>query len=379
MGLGADHYQRGFAMMSRIQPGSRWFLWLPSIFFALGLAITQPVPAEENRIYTGPLWDAHGHPWPLVTPPLSVVEYGVLYKELGVVGGYLTNIDIDIRGPVEGARVARRFFPSSVFPFVSIEFGEDNLAKWLRQDPVFIDEQLAKMEKALASGDAFGIGEVFTQFGEMGSIGGPTMPADASGMMKLARLAARYQVPFHVHHTVIPVGEEEKGARIADWENLLAGNPKTKILMAHAGFTPSWLSDPGPNGGPATFREWLEKFPNLYVELSWAANGPYLQRGLTETTIPFDPNAIAPITEDGKTLRPAWKKLLEDYADRFIGWGSDPTFNWDVDGKRAVKTQAELVEVIMLGVENTREILGQLSPRTALMIGYKNGYYLLAP
>jgi hypothetical protein len=169
----------------------------------------------------------------------GLADYGTLMHELGVVAGNLSNIDFHPGGAEEGARLAKRLFPSSVFPFVVVEIGAppfDNMVKWVQQDPAFISEQLAKMETILARGEAFGIGEIFTQWGQLMSLSGPSIPADSPGMMKLAELAARYKVPLQIHHTVVPIGDEKSGERFADWERLLAKNPKTRFVMAHAGF-----------------------------------------------------------------------------------------------------------------------------------------------
>lgn len=360
---------------------------LPAIagVLALSLGVASPVNAAD-KMYTGPLFDGHGHIWPMVEPPLTVAGFGAMLKEIGVDAAYVQNIDyysfISPGGAEEGARIARKLFPNSLYPFVAIELGEgppfDNMIKWINQDPVFIDEQVAKMDRLLSEGLAFGIGEIYTQWGEYLTISGPTIPADSPGLMKLAELARKHDVPLQIHHTIIPVGDEDKGSRLDDWDRLLDSNPDTKFLMAHAGFTPSWLADAGPNGGPARIRGWIERHPKFYVEFAWAAQSEYLKRGLVFTNLPANPDAIAPITTDGTTLTPEWRQLFEDHPDRFIAWGSDPTFNFAADIKTPAKSLDQLLGVVKLAVRSTREILGQLPPDIAIMIAYKNAYSLMA-
>ena len=342
------------------------------------LAFAGSAPAQPVSLYQGPLWDAHSHPIPWVEPPLTVPAVAAMLKEVGTMGVFLNTMNMHVGGADEGARIARAQHASVIYPFLGISgFPGPNSAHWLQQDPVFIKEEMARIEKALQSGLFAGIGEIFTQFGQVASISGPTFPADGPGMMELAALAARHNVVLQVHHTVLPVGDEGKGPRLDDWERFVGKNPRTKILMAHGGFTPEWLADVSPRGAPAKFREWLTKFPNLFVELSWATNSAYFQRGLIRTGIPYNPKAVAPVTTDGRTLRPEWKRLFEDFAERFIAYGSDPTFNWVLDGSRQVKTQREIIEVVKLGVQNAREILGQLPPVVAEQIAYKNALRLL--
>ena len=333
--------------------------------------------AQAPAPYQGPLWDAHSHPIAWVEPPLTVPAVAAMLKEVGTMGVYLNTINIHVGGAEEGARLAKQY-PGVIYPFLGISgIPGPNVAHWIQQDPVFIKEEMARLEKSLQSGNYAGLGEIFTQFGQVASISGPAFPADSPGMMELAALAAKYNVILQVHHTIVLVGDEGKGPRLDDWERFVAKNPNTKILLAHGGFTPEWIADPGPRGGAATMREWLKKFPNLFVELSWATNSAYFQRGLIRTSIPYNPRAIAPVTVDGRTLRPEWKRLLEDFSDRFIGYGSDPTFNWVLDGSRQVKTQREVIEVVKLGVQNAREILGQLSPEAATNIAYRNAQRLI--
>src|SRR5262245_43268790 len=345
---------------------------------ALVLVITPAASAQTPSLYQGPLWDGHSHPIAWVDPPFTVPAIAAMLSEVGTMGVFLSTMNMHVGGAEEGAKLARAQYATVVYPFLGISaFPAPNGALWLQQDPVFIKEEMARLDKALQSGLYSGIGEIFTQFGQVASISGPSFPTDGPGMMELAALAAKHNVLLQVHHTVLPIGDEGKGPRLEDWERFVGKNPKTKILLAHGGFTPEWLSDTGPQGGPAKIREWLGKFPNLYVELSWATNSASFQRGLIRTAIPYNPKAIAPVTTDGKTLRPEWKRLFEDFPDRFVGYGSDPTFNFVLDGTRPVKTQREIIEVVKLGVQNAREILGQLPPAVAEQIAYKNALRLL--
>ena len=70
---------------------------------------------------------------------------------------------------------------------------------------------------------------------------------------------------------------------------LFAHNPKVKIVWAHTGFST----------GPEMIEKYLQKYPNLWGELSYR----------------YD------VTEAGK-LKQSWRRLFEKYPDRFIV-GSD--------------------------------------------------------
>ena len=84
---------------------------------------------------------------------------------------------------------------------------------------------------------------------------------------------------------------------------ILAHNPRTKLIWAHAG------SDNVGYRTPEMMRGLMQRHPNLYMEIKYD---------------PGFPGKDPPIM-DGK-LKPEWLKLYQDFPDRFL-IGSDQHFD----------------------------------------------------
>ena len=139
-------------------------------------------------------------------------------------------------------------------------------------------------------------------------------PPDHPLFLLLADIAAKHNIPINLHMEAVPTAmplpsplksppnPPQLHANIAAFERLLAHNPRAKIIWAHAG------SD---NTGFRTTdlcRRLLLAHPNLYMEIKTdpLANGKNY------------------LLERGKIV-PEWRKLLEDFPDRFI-IGSDQKY-----------------------------------------------------
>lgn len=140
-------------------------------------------------------------------------------------------------------------------------------------------------------------------------------PADHPLMLLLADIAAEHNVPIDLHMEAVPedmpAPENLKApnppalhGNFAALERLLAHNPRTKLIWAHAG------QDNTGFRTPEIMRGLLARHPNLYMEIK------------------YDPTALGknpPLDESGK-LKPEWLKLYEDFPDRFL-IGSDQHYD----------------------------------------------------
>lgn len=148
-----------------------------------------------------------------------------------------------------------------------------------------------------------GIGEVFTRHDDLTAlIMGETPVADHPALDAVYELARQNDFAVQLHSNI---GNKHKRNPIylPEFERALQKHPKTRIILAHAGFSrdfdiPTIVDD---------IRRIVGKYPNLWVDLSWVV---------------FE-NSIAP---DGK-VDPAWTKLVVDYPDRFMV-GTDKIGHW---------------------------------------------------
>ncbi len=136
-------------------------------------------------------------------------------------------------------------------------------------------------------------------------------PADHPLLLLLADISAEHGgLPIDLHMEAVPKRMPLPGGlktppnppqvheNIAEFERLLAHNPRARILWAHEGWD---------NTGYRTVelsRRLLLAHPNLYMEIK---------------VDPLEIGKNSPLTNGGSgALRPEWLKLFQDFPDRFV-------------------------------------------------------------
>ena len=159
-----------------------------------------------------------------------------------------------------------------------------------------------------------GIGEVFTRHDDLTAlIHGSAPRANSEAMMKVYKLAAEYDLPVLLHSNVTSK-RERNPLYLEEVEDALSKNPEVKFIWAHAGTSKELhrhqeeLEFIRP-----LLDEMLEKYDNLFIDLSWTLIEPYL------------------LDAKGKP-RPQWLALLEQYPTRFV-IGSDVVGSFENVGK----------------------------------------------
>jgi predicted TIM-barrel fold metal-dependent hydrolase len=194
------------------------------------------------------------------------------------------------------------------------------------------EQTLQYMKRRLERGIR-GIGEISLRHFQPPGVPDNSYPADGPYMLRLYDLAARYRVPVSVH--------VERDYR-SELEQALAHNRSTIIIWAHMG-----------DADPALVGEMMGRNPNLYADIS--CRNPYFQRAFTLET--------QSLADAGGRLKPEWRVLFEKFPDRFL-------FGLDL-GSGGRHTMLDLLAPFY------RSVLGQLSPRTAEQIGFRNARRLL--
>ncbi len=150
------------------------------------------------------------------------------------------------------------------------------------------------IERAMQSGKYKGFGEIGLH--HMQSVRrnpNMTIPADHPWMLRLADIAAKYDVPINIHM-------EATDDNNAALERLLAHNRNTKIVWAHAGWSEL---------GNATADVWerlMARHSNLY--------GSIKHRPLDHK---YGSNKVALRDRDGR-IEADWLRLFERFTDRFM-------------------------------------------------------------
>jgi predicted TIM-barrel fold metal-dependent hydrolase len=169
-----------------------------------------------------------------------------------------------------------------------------------------------RAEQLLREG-AIGFGEISAE--HLPSGGSPnyqSAPPDHPLFLLLADIAAQHNVPINLHMEAVPQtmllpaglksppNPPQLPGNIAAFGQLLAHNPRAKIVWAHAG-----TADNTGYRTPDLCRRLLEAHPNLYMEIK---------------IDPLNMGKNPPIV-DGK-IKADWLKLFEEFSDRFL-IGSD--------------------------------------------------------
>jgi predicted TIM-barrel fold metal-dependent hydrolase len=152
--------------------------------------------------------------------------------------------------------------------------------------------------------------------------------ADSSTLEALLDLAGRYRRPLNLH-------AQWDSDTAQEVEQLAASNRGAQVMLAHCGST----------ADAAAIRRLFEHNANVVCDLSARGVPPLHGRG--------DSSAV----DDERGIRGGWKRLIEDYPDRFA-------VGLDIPQNR--EEYEATVRAIRLG------LLASLSPATAEKVAYRN-------
>ncbi len=175
---------------------------------------------------------------------------------------------------------------------------------WHSNDKGFLDMLTA----AVRSGGYLAMGEFEARHYYAGPSTGPDAHTrvDSEAMKVVFELSKEKNIPFLLHH-------EAEDKLLPELELMLGRYPEAKVIWCHA----------GRNRNPNTWkkfrkaeavREFLQKYPNLYFNFLASPPGARFS-GYVE-------GIMYKMGFQGVTLDPEWKKVIEEFPDRFV-LGSD--------------------------------------------------------
>ncbi|WP_437882407.1 amidohydrolase family protein [Pseudomonas sp. LRF_L74] len=155
-----------------------------------------------------------------------------------------------------------------------------------------------------------GIGEVFTRHDDLTALTyGDTPRANNEAMVRVYHLAAEYDLPVLIHSNITSK-RERNPLFLEEIEEPLGNHPHVRFIWAHAGTSAELhRHQERLDFLLPTLQRLLERYPNLYIDLSWTVLQPYLLDG------------------KGKP-RSEWLALVKRYPDRFM-LGSDVVGRFD--------------------------------------------------
>ena len=209
--------------------------------------------ADRERL----IFDAHLHYQPAHAQTFSPEAIATKLEHSGVARAVVTSRDPALLEALMEAA------PGRIVPFLDVYAGLANRLGWVleRDLPARVRAQI---EAGLTTGAWAGIGELHIFAGDR----------QAQTFRDLLAIADEFDLPVMIH------GDPAVIDRAYEWQ------PQLRILWAHAGTFPY----------PPLIRDYLDRYPNLAVDLSMRSDRL---------------NAEIPMPED-------WELLLTDHADRFL-------------------------------------------------------------
>ena len=208
-------------------------------------------------------------------------------------------------GPNEKTRSEESLRLNKLYPdkFVPTTVHGDD-TQWHGSETDFLD----KLDREVRSGDYFAMGEFEARHYPSNTNNRDVhMPLDSKAFEIVFQASSDTGVPFLIHH-------EAEDAMLPELESMLTKYPKAKVVWCHFGRNRNpvtWSKFTTPDAA----RDYLIKYPNLYFDFVQSPPGSKYQTGYVEG-IMYD------TTQSTPTLKPEWKKVIEDFPDRFV-LGSD--------------------------------------------------------
>lgn len=173
-----------------------------------------------------------------------------------------------------------------------------------RMSAAYLRELLERFD-----GKIKGIGEIMSRHDDLTALTyGEPPHADHPAYTDILKLAVEYDIPVLIHHNISSVSNP-KPIYLDEMCRLLDSCPQAKVIWAHVGISRR-IEIPGLTDIVDSV---LQKYPNLYFDISWIVYEDYIAKDFA-----------------------AWIELFEKYQTRFM-IGSDIVGKWDNYTKEILK------------------------------------------
>lgn len=225
--------------------------------------------------------------------------------------------------------------------------------RWHGRDPSLMAELAAEVR----TGRYFAMGEFEARHYISGTNDRDVhLPMDSEPFEALFSLAEESGLPFLVHH-------EAEDALLPELERMLERHPRARVIWCHVGRnrdTATWTILPTPDG----VRAFLRKYPNLFFDLNQAKPGGR-HRGTNQVdSVLYDIDRSKGGDQPDAKLNREWKRLLEEFPDRFL-IGTDVNTGRFDGYDQVIQTFRRL-------------ILNRLDREAAERIAWKNAWRLMS-
>lgn len=243
-----------------------------------------------------PIADAHFHPMPFMTPQQLLKRMDQLNIRWAGGAGAIGDRELPFQNAL-GDRYLRFAGFNELYRVANS--GPKYLAD---ADNKWFENAFGKIEEELRTGIARGIREVLVN--TRTSSPNPRMrfkiSPNSSGIRALWSLSARYGVPLAIHMQFDPDSAHQL-------RELLQSDPKGLLVLLHSGV----------DTVAEQVRPLLSEFSNVFCDLSFRS--PPQMKGLVDSSVR--------IIFSKSGIKPDWKRLIQDFPDRFFV-GIDDVYSW---------------------------------------------------
>jgi hypothetical protein len=295
---------------------------------AAGMTATANVPLGREAAAQIPLIDGHFHVFQWMDPHILIQNMDRL--GIRMAGGVAPPTSPDRIAEVAAVLGSRYIRPTGAAQWLALKAEEGVSALENAESPAF-RKKLVEIEADLRDHGARAIGEIFVS--TLQSAGSPLthlkVRADAPTLRAMLDLAAKYQRPLNIH-AQWDVDTAEETAKLAE------SNRKARLVLSHCGIF----------AGASDIRKVFEQHSNIVCDLSHRSP-PLVKVQVRQQRMVFDHGFLAG----------DWRRLIEDYPDRFMIGVDDP---------RSWRDYEATVASIRFG------LLANLTRETAEKVAYRN-------
>lgn len=314
------------------------------LLLALTLFITtqaQAQPSAGTHATKLPIADVHFHQMPFMTPEelqAKMNQHSIRWVVSAGAAGIFTTKDSFTRDQEFRQVLGDRFLPAVGWQELQQAESTERLKLYTDERNDRRDALIKLLDEQLAAGSRV-IGETFPNSETSSTIRllQRRVPTDSLLFVELYKLSIKHKVPLPMHMQWHPQS-------VNDLSKLLTSDPQGLVLLSHC----------GKDTNADDIRRFFEMHSNVLCDLGFRSPPQAASESVRDPvrTIFWGDQMFRKAG-----MKPEWKKLIEDYPDRFMV-AIDDVHRWG--------TYDDVVAAIRHG------ILAQLTPETAEKVAYKN-------
>jgi hypothetical protein len=312
----------------------------------VGLVVFWGVLLPCAYAYDGPLVDGHAH-WGGSFAPQAIIErYRASRVVAQVVMPRYLGVREDLPTTDEAVLAIAARYPGEIFVLAGMQRPDFTHMDWNAPHDQ-ARRILAEVDRKLAEGKVYGIGELLVRHWAYAGDGGRIGPhaeidkgVDTVFFREVATVAMKHDVPLVIHMEGYP-------ELVQQLDGVLREMPRLKLVWSHG----------CGRLRPEVINDLIKRHSRLFCDLSNMTNTGGYGSGWPRA------EAFTSMMEKDGAFLPAYRSLINDYPERFfIGMDVAHQSRWLMRGGNTFEVR----------IRRTRELLAQLPTQVAERLAYGN-------